>query len=120
MKNSGTGSSAPSELWVNPRSFAVPGERRGRVSLLRIFRDYYGREWEVRMMGDEELDSVAVASDPALALGALVFDLGDARRRLSPVPPGWYIASDALLSRWCEGATALPPHCIDPRKKPGD
>ncbi len=90
------------------------------MSLLRIFRDYYGREWEVRMMREEELNSVVAASDPALALGALVFDLGEARRRLSPVPPGWYIASDALLSRWCEGATPLPPNNIDPRKKPGD
>jgi hypothetical protein len=39
--------------------------------------------------------------------GALLFDSGEAQRRLVPLPAGWYIASEALLSRWCEEATRL-------------
>jgi hypothetical protein len=79
-----------------------------RDPLLRIFRDDYGREWEVRVVGDHGPEGPADAKrNPALMSGALLFDSGEAQRRLVPLPAGWYIASEALLSRWCEEATRL-------------
>lgn len=55
--------------------------------------------------------SLAAASsrsaNPALMSGALLFDSGEAQRRLEPLPAGWYIASEALLTRWCEAAVPL-------------
>lgn len=82
--------------------------KHARDPLLRIFRDDFGREWEVRMILDRPLDSMAAGSaNPALMLGALLFDSGEAQRRLEPLPAGWYIASEALLTRWCEAAVPL-------------
>jgi hypothetical protein len=82
-----------------------------RDPLLRIFRDYFGREWEVRAFENEEGGAqMDVARNPALARGSLVFDSGDQRRCLAPVPPGWYMATDELLSRWCANAVPLPAH----------
>lgn len=83
-----------------------------RDPLLRIFRDDYGREWEVRAVAHNVAHDAAFADtrapNPALMLGALVFDAGEAQRLLVPPPAGWYVASEALLSRWCEEATRLP------------
>jgi hypothetical protein len=80
-----------------------------RDPLLRIFRDYFGREWEVRAFEAEQVaPQTDVAKNPALARGSLVFDSGDQRRCLAPIPPGWYIAQDEQLSRWCANAVALP------------
>jgi hypothetical protein len=82
-----------------------------RDPLLRIFRDYFGREWEVRAFeGDRADGQTDDAKHPALAQGSLVFDSGDQRRCLTPVPPGWYIAADETLSRWCASAVPLPAH----------
>lgn len=82
-----------------------------RDPLLRIFRDYFGREWEVRAFSGEGHDeATAETSNPALVSGSLVFDSGDQRRCLTPIPPGWYIATDERLSRWCAGAVPLPAH----------
>lgn len=47
-----------------------------------------------------------------LAAGWLVFESPGERRRLSPIPPGWDLCSDAQLERWCERAdpvTGYPP-----------
>jgi hypothetical protein len=80
-----------------------------RDPLLRIFRDYFGREWEVRAFENEQVEAQTdVAKNPALARGSLVFDSGEQRRCLAPLPPGWYVASDELLSRWCANAVPLP------------
>jgi hypothetical protein len=82
-----------------------------RDPLLRIFRDYFGREWEVRAFENEPGEATTdVAKNPALARGSLVFDSGDQRRCLAPLPPGWYVATDELLSRWCAKAVPLPVH----------
>ena len=79
-----------------------------RDPLLRIFRDDFGREWEVRMIGERPPHALVPASlNPALMLGALLFDSGEAQRRLEPPPAGWYVASEALLTRWCEAARPL-------------
>ena len=80
-----------------------------RDPLLRIFRDYFGREWEVRAFEGADAEAqMDVAKNPALAHGSLVFDSGEQRRCLAPLPPGWYIASDEMLSRWCAKAVPLP------------
>lgn len=82
--------------------------RHARDPLLRIFRDDFGREWEVRVIAERAAEPIAVSSfNPALMLGALLFDSGEAQRRLEPPPAGWYIASEALLTRWCEAARPL-------------
>jgi hypothetical protein len=87
---------------------SVTSGRYAPDPLLRIFRDDFGREWEVRMIADRPSQPAATASaNPALMLGALLFDSGEARRRLEPLPPGWYVASEALLTRWCESAIPL-------------
>ena len=87
---------------------SVTSGRPGRDPLLRIFRDDFGREWEVRVIADRLTQPAASASaNPALMLGALLFDSGEAQRRLEPLPPGWYVASEALLTRWCEAAVRL-------------
>jgi hypothetical protein len=86
----------------------VTSGRHRRDPLLRIFRDDFGREWEVCVIADRPPESIATApANPALMLGALLFDSGEARRRLEPLPAGWYIASEALLTRWCEAAIPL-------------
>lgn len=78
-----------------------------RDPLLRIFRDYFGREWEVCAQADDPTDEAArQLPNPALTLGSLSFDSGQEQRRLTPLPPGWYVAPDELLSRWCEKAAA--------------
>ena len=83
--------------------------RNRRDPLLRIFRDDFGREWEVCVIADRPVvpSATTASPNPALMLGALLFDSGEARRRLEPLPAGWYIASEALLTRWCEDATPL-------------
>ena len=77
-----------------------------RAPLLRIFRDYLGREWEVSATSDGR--AAAGAPDPALAPGSLSFVSGEERRRLTPLPPGWFVAPDEQLSRWCESAEVEP------------
>ena len=81
--------------------------RHARDPLLRIFRDDFGREWEVRVIPDRAAQAAATPANPNLMLGALLFDSGEAQRRLEPLPAGWYIASEALLTRWCEAAIPL-------------
>jgi hypothetical protein len=77
-----------------------------RILLLRIFRDYFGREWEVCAHAEFRVPAGGELPDPLLMLGSLEFDSGQERRRLTPLPPGWYVAPDELLSRWCEKAAA--------------
>ena len=78
-----------------------------RIPLLRIFRDYFGREWEVYLRSADPAELQAnELHNPLLMLGALEFDSGQERRRLTPLPPGWYVAPVEMLSRWCEKAAA--------------
>ena len=84
------------------RSYRVPI----RIPLLRIFRDYFGREWEVYVRCDLAEPEGKGLPNPLLMLGSLEFDSGQERRQLTPLPPGWYVAPDELLSRWCEKAAA--------------
>jgi hypothetical protein len=77
--------------------------------LIRLFRDYFNREWEVQARHDPSgTDAFHTFENPALAPGSLEFTSGEERRRLDLVPPGWFVASDELLSRWCQNARAIP------------
>jgi hypothetical protein len=77
--------------------------------LVRSFRDYFGREWEASVVQRRGDDRPRTSANPALVDGdSLLFTCSAQRRALSPLPPGWYIASDELLSRWCENATPVP------------
>jgi hypothetical protein len=77
--------------------------------LVRSFRDYFGREWEASVVRITREDGRPLAlANPALVDGdSLLFTSSTQRRALSPLPPGWYIASDELLSRWCDNATPV-------------
>ncbi len=79
-----------------------------RAPLLRIFRDYLGREWEVSACSGAPSPDAAAAPDPEYAPGSLSFVSGEERRRLTPLPPGWFVAPDEQLSRWCESAEVDP------------
>jgi hypothetical protein len=92
---------------IRPETLSRPHSVPIRIPLLRIFRDYFGREWEVYVRCVDPAESEpSDLPNPLLMLGSLEFDSGQERRRLTPLPPGWYVAPDELLSRWCEKAAA--------------
>jgi hypothetical protein len=86
--------------------------------LIRSFRDDLGREWEVRAIEEPTSEGRwRLLPTPRCSLGWLQFAAGDDERRLAPIPPGWYVASDELLTQWCAAAVsataengARPPH----------
>ena len=49
-----------------------------------------------------------VKIDPRLATGWLAFDSAHERRRLAPVPEGWYEMSDAQLTQLVARASPIP------------
>lgn len=72
---------------------------------VRIFRDELNREWEVRAVREALTERrVRLLPRPELANGWLLFRLGEERRRLAPLPPGWFVATDVQLTRWCDDA----------------
>lgn len=72
---------------------------------VRVFRDELDREWEVRAVRDELTERrMRLLPRPELANGWLLFCLGEERRRLAPLPPGWFVATDVQLTRWCDDA----------------
>lgn len=79
--------------------------------LVRIFRDDFDREWEVHAVQEELTDRRRrLLPRPELADGWLLFTSGAERRRLYPLPPGWYVASDQILTRWCDDASEVTSH----------
>jgi hypothetical protein len=79
--------------------------------LVRSFRDDFDREWEVRAVQEELTERRRqLLPRPELAEGWLLFTSSAERRRLYPLPPGWYVASDELLTRWCDEAKVATPH----------
>lgn len=83
--------------------------------LVRIFRDHFNREWEVRAIQEELAEGRRMfLPKPELADGWLLFTSGEERRRLYPLPPGWYVATDDLLSRWVEEAKLIGPRDSSP------
>jgi len=72
---------------------------------VRTFRDELDREWEVRAVRDSLTERrQRLLPRPELAHGWLLFCLGEERRRLAPLPPGWFVANDVQLMRWCDDA----------------
>lgn len=73
--------------------------------IIRIFRDELNREWEVRAVRENLTERrMRLLPRPELANGWLLFRLGEERRRLAPLPPGWFVATDVQLTRWCDDA----------------
>jgi hypothetical protein len=77
---------------------------------MRTFRDDGNREWEVRAIQEQLTERQArLLPRPELAQGWLLFTCGDERRRYETLPPGWSLATDALLRRWCGDASPVVP-----------
>lgn len=90
----------------------VPGSERG----VRTFRDSENREWEVRAIQEQLTERrTRLLPRPELAGGWLLFTSGEERRRFGALPPGWTLANDALLCRWCEDAARVVPSEARPR-----
>ena len=82
------------------------GSERG----VRTFRDGEDRVWEVRAIQEQLTERrTRLLPRPELANGWLLFTSGEERRRFDALPPGWTLASDALLCRWCEDASPVVP-----------
>ena len=61
--------------------------------------------WEVREIRNPILpDRRGLFARPEFANGWLLFMCGMERRRFAPFPPGWRLATDAQLRRWCAEA----------------
>jgi hypothetical protein len=77
---------------------------------VRTFRDGRDREWEVRAIQEQLTERrTRLLPRPELANGWLLYTCDDERRRFDALPPGWTLASDALLCRWCEDASPVVP-----------
>ena len=77
---------------------------------MRTFQDGENRVWEVRAVQEQLTERrTRLLPRPELANGWLLFTCGDQRRRFDALPPGWTLASDALLCRWCEDASPVMP-----------
>jgi hypothetical protein len=60
---------------------------------------------ERRAAADRRRRALAVAAQ--MQLGWLVFDSGDERRRLAPIPPAWEARPECELERFCERAVPV-------------
>ena len=94
----------------------MSGELIGEVAVRR-FRDGLEREWEVRAIREHLTQRRArLLPRPELANGWLLFTCNGEQRRLAPLPPGWLIATDMQLARWCDDAaetrTSAPIHVV--------
>lgn len=86
---------------------------------VRTFRDDGNREWEVRAIQEQLTERQArLLPRPELAQGWLLFTCGEERRRYETLPPGWSLATEALLRRWCDDASPVVP--FTPRRRPSD
>jgi len=85
---------------------------------VRTFRDVANREWEVRAIQEQLTERrTRLLPRPELAHGWLLFTCGEERRRFDTLPPGWTLATDALLCRWCDDAEpVLPLECRWPTR----
>lgn len=98
-------------LTPHPRRDGASSHTAVRMSqpLVRVFRDERDREWEVRAIRDELTERRRKCLPaPELAEGWLLFTSGEERRRLFPLPPGWFAASEKLLSRWVSDLSDAP------------
>jgi hypothetical protein len=78
-------------------------------SSVRTFRDELNREWEVRAVHEALTERrIRLLPRPELAQGWLLFRAGDERRRLAPLPPLWFVATESQLTRWWDDADPVP------------
>jgi hypothetical protein len=83
---------------------------------MRTFQDGDNRVWEVRAIQEQLTERrTRLLPRPELANGWLLFTCGEERRRFDALPPGWTLASDSLLCRWCEDASPVVPY--EPRRR---
>jgi hypothetical protein len=69
------------------------------------FVDEGARRWEVREIREPLLpERAGVLSRPEFSSGWLLFSCETEHRRLAPLPPGWRVAPDEQLRRWCADA----------------
>src|SRR5690242_3568530 len=86
---------------------------------VRTFQDGENRVWEVRAIHEQLTERrTRLLPRPELANGWLLFTSGEERRRFDALPPGWTLATDALLCRWCEDASPVSPHVPRRRTSP--
>lgn len=68
------------------------------------FQDESGRNWtawEVHLSGTATIH-------PNLRDGWIVFESGDDKRRLAPIPVNWTAATKSMLRHWCHEAEMVP------------
>lgn len=74
------------------------------------FVDERERKWEVREIREPLLpERINLLARPAFSSGWLLFSSGEEKRRLAPLPPGWRIAPETQLRRWCADALPVKP-----------
>ena len=90
----------------------------------RSFTDLRGTTWQVWDViprvepSEEQLEAGLVPISEPLIEGWLAFQAGETRRRLVPIPDGWYEASDAQLRHWCTEAAAVAPRRTSGETRP--
>lgn len=102
-----------------PRAADQGAEAQGE-QVVRTFRDDANREWEVRAIQEQLTERrTRLLPRPELAQGWLLFTCGEERRRFDALPPGWALATDGLLRRWCDDAApVMPLECRWPNGSP--
>lgn len=75
------------------------------MAAIERFVDDEARQWEVREIREPLLPTrTRLLAKPEFSEGWLLFSSGDERRRLAPLPPGWWMATPRQLARWCTDA----------------
>ena len=88
----------------------MPTEVPGSERRVRTFRDDENRAWEVRAIQEQLTERrTRLLPRSELAQGWLLFTCGEERRRFDRLPPGWALATDDLLCRWCGDAEPVLP-----------
>ena len=106
---------------------------------LRTFVDSAGNEWDVydvvprleerrnydrRISGEMDIGADRRDGDRRITVGGsgtisgtdgwLVFERGEERRRMSPIPEDWPRTTDAQLEAYCQGARHVRLQVLDP------
>lgn len=61
----------------------------------------FWRVWDTHPVAETTLRTVS----PSFASGWLTFECSAERRRLSPIPPDWELATGNLMGHWCARAS---------------
>jgi hypothetical protein len=85
----------------------------------RIFRDARGTRWDVFAVYPDARLSAQWQLDPPYAQGWLCFDSASQKRRLAPVPDGWFKLTNEQLAQLGERADVVSPVAQRVRTTPG-